>query len=339
MNLITRCPACATMFKVVPDQLRVSDGWVRCGRCDEVFDANAHFQSLDTEHVLKVAPIASLQTADDDGYDWAEVLNGPSGLTFPDPQPAVAPDSADPEPLPSDEGWVDPFLHKSPAELSEPLAAPGAGPAPQDALLPTPQPGPARVQVQIPRFEQADSTLADDENQQAMSFMRPVPNPGAWQRRTARAMGAGLSLLLSATLVAQWMVHERDRLAIAAPATRPVLVALCGVLNCTLAPPRQIDALVIDGASFVKVADHVFKLGFNLRNTGALEVAIPAVELTLTDLQDQPVVRRVLQPSEIAARKISLAVGEEHSALLPIVVADNGHAEGVVGYRLLAFYP
>ena len=27
------------MFKVVPDQLKVSGGWVRCGHCAEVFDA------------------------------------------------------------------------------------------------------------------------------------------------------------------------------------------------------------------------------------------------------------------------------------------------------------
>ena len=40
MSLITRCPACQTMFRVVPDQLRISEGWVRCGQCDEVFDAS-----------------------------------------------------------------------------------------------------------------------------------------------------------------------------------------------------------------------------------------------------------------------------------------------------------
>src|SRR4051812_33647636 len=42
MSLITRCPACGTMFKVVPDQLRISEGWVRCGHCSDVFDASAH---------------------------------------------------------------------------------------------------------------------------------------------------------------------------------------------------------------------------------------------------------------------------------------------------------
>jgi len=39
MTLATRCPACGTVFRVVQDQLRVSQGWVRCGRCNEAFNA------------------------------------------------------------------------------------------------------------------------------------------------------------------------------------------------------------------------------------------------------------------------------------------------------------
>ena len=40
MSFVTRCPACATHFRVVSDQLKISDGWVRCGQCGEVFDAS-----------------------------------------------------------------------------------------------------------------------------------------------------------------------------------------------------------------------------------------------------------------------------------------------------------
>src|SRR4029079_15484623 len=39
MSMATRCIACGTIFRVVQDQLKVSEGWVRCGRCDEVFNA------------------------------------------------------------------------------------------------------------------------------------------------------------------------------------------------------------------------------------------------------------------------------------------------------------
>lgn len=39
MTLAARCDRCGTLFRVVRDQLWVSDGWVRCGHCGEVFDA------------------------------------------------------------------------------------------------------------------------------------------------------------------------------------------------------------------------------------------------------------------------------------------------------------
>ncbi len=39
MTLTTRCPSCNTVFKVARDQLQLAEGWVRCGRCDETFEA------------------------------------------------------------------------------------------------------------------------------------------------------------------------------------------------------------------------------------------------------------------------------------------------------------
>ncbi|HYG45169.1 MAG TPA: DUF3426 domain-containing protein [Bordetella sp.] len=41
MAMTTRCPQCGTAFKVVPDQLRVRNGLVRCGACATVFDGRA----------------------------------------------------------------------------------------------------------------------------------------------------------------------------------------------------------------------------------------------------------------------------------------------------------
>ena len=44
MSLVTRCTSCGTLFKVVADQLKISEGWVRCGQCATVFDAQANLQ-------------------------------------------------------------------------------------------------------------------------------------------------------------------------------------------------------------------------------------------------------------------------------------------------------
>ena len=49
MSLATRCTACGTIFRIVEDQLRVSDGWVRCGRCNEVFDARELLFDMERE--------------------------------------------------------------------------------------------------------------------------------------------------------------------------------------------------------------------------------------------------------------------------------------------------
>jgi predicted Zn finger-like uncharacterized protein len=49
MSLATRCTHCGTIFKVVQDQLKVSEGWVRCGRCHEVFNALPALFDLDSE--------------------------------------------------------------------------------------------------------------------------------------------------------------------------------------------------------------------------------------------------------------------------------------------------
>jgi len=39
VSMITRCPACATAFRVTEPQLRARSGQVRCGRCGALFDA------------------------------------------------------------------------------------------------------------------------------------------------------------------------------------------------------------------------------------------------------------------------------------------------------------
>jgi predicted Zn finger-like uncharacterized protein len=41
MNLVTRCPGCATAFRVEPGQLAARSGQVRCGKCNTVFDGIA----------------------------------------------------------------------------------------------------------------------------------------------------------------------------------------------------------------------------------------------------------------------------------------------------------
>lgn len=51
--MLTRCPACATHFRITPAQLKARAGSVRCGACQHVFNA---LDSLVEESVVVAAP-------------------------------------------------------------------------------------------------------------------------------------------------------------------------------------------------------------------------------------------------------------------------------------------
>ncbi|MCH8181440.1 MAG: DUF3426 domain-containing protein [Proteobacteria bacterium] len=92
MSLATRCTHCGTIFKVVQDQLKVSEGWVRCGRCHEIFNALPSLFDLDNE-----PPPPRRQVAPEDGPTQAashEEDHGPSTFAESIP-PAGFPPSED----------------------------------------------------------------------------------------------------------------------------------------------------------------------------------------------------------------------------------------------------
>jgi predicted Zn finger-like uncharacterized protein len=63
MSLATRCPACGTIFRVVQDQLKVSEGWVRCGQCHEVFHGIEALFDLDSDPAVAARRAAARQPA------------------------------------------------------------------------------------------------------------------------------------------------------------------------------------------------------------------------------------------------------------------------------------
>jgi hypothetical protein len=145
-------------------------------------------------------------------------------------------------------------------------------------------------------------------------------------------------LALGGLLVVQVALHDRDRLA-SDPALRPWIARLCTAAGCTIRPPRQIDAIAIDSSSFNMLRSDAYRLNVTLKNQARNEVAMPALELTLTDAQDQPVVRRVLMPAELVPNNGALRAGAEWSGSLALGVSSSAVATRIAGYRLLAFYP
>ena len=302
MSLITRCPACGTMFKVVPDQLRISEGWVRCGQCAEIFDATANLQEPEAAAAQMASPPNSLPPP-----PVAAAAPPPTVPPVTAP-PAVAVQPAQPVPDAPDSIAAPPLYPWFPSEVHD---------------------------SQLPRESRTEPEEADLDS---VSFVRKARRQAWWRRPLVRVLLVLAMLLLAGVLALQYAVQERDKLAATQPALRPWLQLLCGSLRCDIQPPRQIDAIVIDSSSFNRLRSDAYRLSFSLRNLAAMQVAMPSLELTLTDSQDQPVIRSVLAPRDIGAPAVLPAAGES-SSTVAVSVTANGSSNRIAGYRLLAFYP
>lgn len=307
MSLITRCPACGTMFKVVPDQLRISEGWVRCGHCAEIFDATASLQGADAAESLQHAAAPEpAQRSPDSEPAWPS----PSPSRAPAPTPAPPP----PPPQPSA-----PIRAEAQDSIDAPPLYPSFPSEVHDSQL-----------QREPREEEPD---LDD-----VSFVRHARRKAFWRRPLVSLALLLLVLVLGVSLVLQYAAHDRDKLAATEPALRPWLQLLCEPLRCQVGPPRQIDAIVIDSSSFSRLRSDAYRLSFTVRNQAATQVAMPSIELTLTDTQDQPVIRRVLAPRELGV-PTAIAAASESTGSVALSVTASGISGRIAGYRLLAFYP
>jgi len=337
MSLITSCPACGTMFRVVPDQLKISEGWVRCGHCSEVFDAAAH---LSDESVLGTLPEAQATQSAELREDLP--LRPPPPPPPPVPSRRAVPEPAATVPQASDRS-DDPsdFFDAQPTD--EPLV-----PSPLDAPFVF-----RRSELTAEELERADrsgesqmlpeelmppSRPQQDEPVPNVSFVRQGRRRAYWRRPFVRLVLALFVLALGAALALQVAYQDRDRLAVAQPGLRPVLEHMCAFLQCKLEPPRQIESIAIDSSGFNRLRGDTYRLSFTLRNTGPVQVAAPAMELTVTDSQDQTLVRRVLTPAELGDPNHVIPAAGEWSRTVGVVL-DTGGSPRVAGYRLLAFYP
>ncbi|MEO8388510.1 MAG: DUF3426 domain-containing protein [Polaromonas sp.] len=365
MSLITRCPACGTMFKVVTDQLKVSQGWVRCGHCANVFDASAHLLPRDMASLDLPLPTPVADT---------EPMPLPASMPpSPPPQVAAAPDPqewaparsfADRVPLrPSSAGFAeaqdsaadfDPGRWKRAQQerQHDPLELP-------DSVLPQ-ESSARRSAVMRPAVEDdssfaysdVDSDMPDSRVEHDVSFVREAKRKAFWRRPLTRWALALSSLVLLAVLVLQWAVQQRDTLAALEPRLVPGLQAICGQLHCDIRAPRHIESVVIDSSTFNRIGPDAYRLSFTLKNTGVTPLEIPSLEVTLTDTQDQAVVRRILAPAQFGAKSPTLAVRAELPAMVIMKIsADAGLSPAsspssapaaplrVAGYRVLVFYP
>ncbi|VFR66410.1 Probable transmembrane protein [plant metagenome] len=352
MVMNTRCPQCGATFKVQAEQLRLRGGLVRCGNCAAVFDGYACLTSAD-EPLPRRQPPAVLRNRadmlrhsaqreqdgalDDDDEGMAPDRAREPAMFLPDGAP---PSSAAPfvwrtrrvevpaagANLQAADGADSPILARMPEDD-------GFAPRPADGIYPGRDP----VAAPSPAF------LDDDLLQRARL------------RRQLWGWACVLALLLA---VGQGLLVYRTQLALAVPALRPALELLCQPLQCKVGYARRAERISIMSSSLQPPP--AGSAGANesgrpdaggpdagrpdlilhvvLRNRYTQPQEWPALMLSLTDLSDTVVARRMLTAADYlpaGRQRGPLAAGEEVTLAVPLRTGGLS----VNGYQIDKFFP
>jgi predicted Zn finger-like uncharacterized protein len=373
VSLATRCSACSTVFRVQKDQLKASEGWVRCGRCGTVFSALEGLFDLERESHSGPMPLHSATPAAAPPSAPSAPPHAPSPAPHAPPAPAHAPapplaaaaavwreadededgdEGAAPTPaLPHDESLQDAQSDRA-ADRAASMATFRALQQPatdtdddddEAALSLLEHSGSHTLGESRPH----DSGLGGPSSLSSLagppsvlpSFAREPDSAVRWRQQlpVVRRLTIAAALALPLLLAAQVALHHRDMVAARWPGTAEVLRAVCASLNCSVQAPRALDALTVESSGLTRVeGSPLYRLQVALRNRAAWAVAMPTLDVTLTDARGEVVARRALRPDELAvSAPAELGAGAEWSATATLDVGERR----ITGYTIDLFYP
>jgi predicted Zn finger-like uncharacterized protein len=319
------------MFRVVADQLKLRGGLVRCGSCRHVFDAIGSLSYVDDAGLVAGAQerTAKPSAAAQSDAPARTAATGPVTLRI---EPAA--------------------LHDLPAgghrdELGPPtlLAAGAAGDrASGDAAAERAEgmPPEAPPPTSAVSAEDAGSTAAGANGGGAPepAFLRERRRPG---RGFSIIFGGG-SLLLLSLLVAQLAIVFRIELLMRLPSARPVLVELCRHAGCSIGWPTRADMLAVVGSELQAVpGTDILELTATIRNRASFTLALPAIEVTLTDIGNRILVRKVFAPVDYLASSgepasVRLDEGIGSGADYTIRISFEARGISAAGFVVYPFY-
>jgi predicted Zn finger-like uncharacterized protein len=340
MSLATRCTSCGTVFRVVQDQLKVSEGWVRCGRCNEVFNAIEGLFDLERDAppnwkppaTPSAAPLAATVTAafdvqpepPDDDDDVFQLSDGDRIHSR-----FFQPEQADVDQTPAQAVKARDRVDFADAQFNTALLQDGSNSA---------RAGKGKsAGTGIARSSVKEARAKLEAARRGPGFVQQAKQRERWRSPAMRIVLSLMALLLLAGLVAQSGHHFRDLWAAQWPSTRPWLEQGCQWLHCEIGAPRRIDDVVVDSSTLSPAPGGTgYRLAVVLRNKSGLPLTMPWVDVSLTDPGGQLVARRALAPADFRVNPAVLAPGSE-SNLQAVLATTDGRR--ISGYTVEIFYP
>ena len=149
-----------------------------------------------------------------------------------------------------------------------------------------------------------------------------------------------LLALMFLTAIAQSVYFLRHQIAMYYPNIKPHLVRVCERIGCSIDLPKKIALILIDDSDIQEDAEHagVMRLSTTLINQAGFYQAYPNLELTLTDVEDKPKLRRIFKPIEYLPAKTDIALGLAAGAVVKVKLAMTSQGIAVAGYRVFVSY-
>lgn len=142
--------------------------------------------------------------------------------------------------------------------------------------------------------------------------------------------------LLILLALGQIFFFARTHIVMRWPIVQPTFIKACQLLHCKNPLPKNIEFISLEGAEVIKDENVVelIKLNALLINNAPYIQAYPELELTLTDANDQAVMRKIIKPEAYAKNvDVGLKAGEE----LHIDIELQATAD-VSGFRAVPVY-
>jgi hypothetical protein len=207
-------------------------------------------------------------------------------------------------------------------------------------IEPSPQLGlfdPSRRAAYAGTTQGSGAGIPEDDAPLPQFLMEPEP-----PARSTLFWGA-LAFLALAALLAQATYRYRTEIAVLVPEARPGLAWVCRHLRCQIPLPRRPEQMSIDSSDLQADgrSENVIVLNAVLHNRAPFPQEYPSLELTLTDEADQPVLRRVLAPTDYLEpnRAALIPQGLAPGAEAALRVSLDASRSRAIGYRLYLFFP
>ena len=180
------------------------------------------------------------------------------------------------------------------------------------------------------------SSTVEEEAETLPAFMADEETP----RRTALLWGF-LAFLAAALLIAQGVHRYRAEIVAQFPGARDALAAACRTVGCQVLLPRRAAEMNIESSDLQADGrrEGVIVLNALLKNRANVAQEYPALELTLTDEEKRPILRRVLTPRDYLDASRVVEQGIAPGGEVPLRVYLDPGRERATDYRLYLFYP